>query len=70
MPLLCDTMIPYHHYTYGAAATQTAVLLYTERFFYFFTIQEISVIVYWLSLTVRVLLAMYWHFRDGRYYYY
>ena len=30
----------------------------------------ISVIVYWLSLTVRVLLAMYWHFRGGRYYYY
>ena len=29
----------------------------------------ISVIVYWLSLTVRVLLAMYWHFRGGRYYY-
>ena len=28
------------------------------------------VIVYWLSLTVRVLLAMYWHFRGGRYYYY
>ena len=27
----------------------------------------ISVIVYWLSLTVRVLLAMYWHFRGGRY---
>ena len=25
----------------------------------------ISVIVYWLSLTVRVLLAMYWHFRGG-----
>ena len=25
-----------------------------------------SVIVYWLSLTVRVLLAMYWHFRGGR----
>ena len=30
----------------------------------------ISVIVYWLSLTVRVLLAMYWHFRGGRYCYY
>ena len=69
MPLFCDTMIPYHHYTYGAA-TQTAVLLYTERFFYFFTIRKISVIVYWLSLTVRVLLAMYWHFTSGRYYYY
>ena len=27
-------------------------------------------IVYWLSLTIRVLLAMYWHFRGGRYYYY
>ena len=26
----------------------------------------ISVIVYWLSLTVRVLLDMYWHFRSGR----
>ena len=25
-----------------------------------------SVIVYWLSLAVRVLLAMYWHFRGGR----
>ena len=30
----------------------------------------VSVIVYWLSLTVRVLLAIYWHFRGGRYYYY
>ena len=39
MPLLCDTMIPYHHYTYGAA-TQTAVLLYTERFFLFFHYTE------------------------------
>ena len=29
----------------------------------------ISVIVYWLFLTVRVLLAMYWHFRGGRYYF-
>ena len=29
-----------------------------------------SVIVYWLRLTVRVLLAMYWHSRGGRYYYY
>ena len=37
--LLCDTMIPYH-YTYGAA-TQTAVLLYTEPFFYFFTVRKI-----------------------------
>ena len=27
-------MVPYHHYTYGAA-TQTAVLLYTERSFIF-----------------------------------
>ena len=27
-------MIPYHHYTYGAA-TQAAVLLYTERLFFF-----------------------------------
>ena len=34
-------MIPYHHYTYGAA-TQTAVLLYTERSFYFFTLRKIQ----------------------------
>ena len=35
-------MIPYHHYTYGAA-TQTAVLLYTERFFLFFHYTENTV---------------------------
>ena len=50
--------------------TDSSTAVHRAIYFYFFTIRKISVIVYWLSLTVRVLLAMYWHFRGGRYYYY
>ena len=30
--LLCDTMIPYHHYTYGAATQYFQLLIPPKRF--------------------------------------